>query len=139
MDNDSNPLQTILNDHAVRFQRAPYASRIARLAKTASRIPESLIDDLAELILQLADTELVGNDLALHLVEVAYCDVRIGDAVDFAVALRSRLRRYIRNPEAAVAVREDFRRRIGWWRMAQSLSGKSGHPTAGETGTVGRK
>ena len=118
MDDDCNPLETILKDHAVRFQRAPYASRVARLARMAASIPDPLIDDLAELILQLDDTELVGNDLALHLVDVAYCGVRVGDAVDFASALRARLRRYLRNPKVADAAREDFRERVGWWKMA---------------------
>jgi hypothetical protein len=42
-------------------------------------------------------------------------------AVDFIIlseaTLRARLRRYIRNPEVAVAAREDFRKRVAWWRM----------------------
>jgi hypothetical protein len=118
MDDDCNPLETILKDHAVRFQRAPYASRVARLARTAASIPEALIDDLAELIVQLDDTELVGNDLALHLVDVAYCGVRVVDAVDFASAFRSRLQRYLRSPEVAEAARENFTPRIGWWKAA---------------------
>jgi hypothetical protein len=115
---ESNPLERILRDHAVRFRGAPYASRVARIARTAACIPEPLINDLAELILQLDDTELVGNDLALHLVDVAYCGVRVGDAIDFATALRTRLRRYVRLPEVAEAAREDFRSRIGWWKAA---------------------
>ena len=93
-----------------------------------------MLDDLAALVIQLDDTELVGGDIAIHLVEVAYCDVRYADAIDFASALRARLRRYVRSREVAEAAREEFRERVGWWRLAQSLSGKSGHPTAGETG-----
>ena len=58
--------------------------------------------------------------LALHFVDVAYCGVRYADAIDFAVALRSRLRCYVRLPQVAEAAREEFRERIGWWRMALS-------------------
>jgi hypothetical protein len=115
---DPNPLENILRDHAARFRGAPYASRVARLAKTAKRIPAPLLDDLATLITQLDDVELVGNDVALHVVEVAYCDARYADAVEFVSALRSRLRRYVRSPQVAEAAREDFRKRIGWWRTA---------------------
>ena len=32
--------------------------------------------------------------------------------------LRSRLRLYVRLPEVAEAAREEFRERVGWWRMA---------------------
>jgi hypothetical protein len=118
MADDPNPLETILREHATRFRSAPYASRVARLAKTAARIPAPLLDDLAMVITQLADVELVGNDMALHLVEVAYCDARYADAVEFVSALRSRLRRYVRSPEVAKAARQEFRQRAGWWRMA---------------------
>ena len=79
--------------------------------------PGPLLDDLAALVIQLDDTELVGGDIAIHLVEIGYCDARYHDATDFASALRSRLLRYIRNPEVAVAAREDFRKRVAWWRM----------------------
>jgi hypothetical protein len=118
MDDESNPLSTILNEHAERFKRAPYARAIARLARTARSIPDPLIDDLAELILQLDDVQLVGNDLALHLVDIAYCGVRVGDGTDFAAAFRSRLQRYLRSPEVKEAAREDFRPRIAWWKAA---------------------
>ena len=69
-------------------------------------------------MIQLDDTELVGGDIAIHLVEIGYCNARYHDAIDFASALRSLLRRYVRLPEVAEAAREDFRKRIGWWRMA---------------------
>jgi hypothetical protein len=118
MDDDSNPLETILRFHAEKFRNSPGAARVARLAKTAGSIPDPLIDDLAELIVQLDDTELVGNDLALHLVDVAYCGVRVGDAVGFAAAFRSRLQRYLRSPEVAESAREDFAPRIAWWKAA---------------------
>jgi hypothetical protein len=84
----------------------------------AARIPAPLLDDLAGLVVQLDDAELVGGDIAIHLVEVGYCDARYADANDFASALRVRLQRYVRSPEVAEAAREDFRKRIGWWRMA---------------------
>ena len=48
-----------------------------------------------------------------HLVEVVYCDARYADAIDFASALRSRLRRYVRLPEVAEAAREEFKERVG--------------------------
>jgi hypothetical protein len=118
MADDANSLETILSDHAVRFRAAPYASRVARLSKTAKRIPATLLDDLATLITQLDDLQLVGNDMAIHLIEVGFCDARYADATEFASALRSRLRRYVRLPEVADAAREDLRERIGWWRMA---------------------
>jgi hypothetical protein len=72
---------------------------------------------LATLITQLDDVQLVGNDMAIHLIEVGFCDARYADAVEFAFALRSRLRRYNRNPEVAVAVRAEFRERVAWWRI----------------------
>ena len=69
-------------------------------------------------MVQLDDTELVGGDTSIHLVEIGYCDARYHDATDFASALRSRLLRYIRNPEVAVAARAELVERAGWWRMA---------------------
>jgi hypothetical protein len=77
-----------------------------------------LLDDLEALVIQLDDTELVGGDIAIHLVEIGYCNARYHDAIDFASVLRSRLRRYVRSPDVAEAAREDFRKRIGWWKMA---------------------
>jgi hypothetical protein len=86
---DPNPLEDILRFHAEKFRGAPYAARVARLARTAARIPASLLDDLAALILQLDDVQLVGNDVAFQLVEVGFCDARNADAVEFASALRA--------------------------------------------------
>jgi hypothetical protein len=119
---DANPLENILRDHAVRFRGAPYASRVAQLARTAASIPEPLIADLAVLILQLDDVQLVGGDIALHLIEVGFCDVRYTDAVDFAAALRSRLRRYIRKPREVRVPRGPSSRRAprgGAWPWAR--------------------
>jgi len=115
---DLNPLEDILRFHAQKFRGAPDAARVAQLARTAKRIPAPLMDDLVALVIQLDDVELVGNDMALHIVEVAHCDARYTDAVEFASALRARLRRYVRLPEVAKAAREGFRKRIGRWRMA---------------------
>jgi hypothetical protein len=47
-----------------------------------------------------------------------YCNARYHDAIDFALVLRSRLRRYVRSPQGAEAAREEFKERVGWWRMA---------------------
>ena len=69
-------------------------------------------------MIQLLDTELVGGDIAIHLIEIGYCNARYHDAIDFASALRLRLRRYIRSAQVAEAAREDFKKRIGWWKMA---------------------
>jgi hypothetical protein len=115
---DGNPLEDILRFHAEKFRDAPGSARVARLARTAARIPEPLLEDLAALILQLNDVEFVGGDIALSIIEVAYCDARHGDATDFAAALRSRLQRYVRTPEVAVAAREEVKKRIGSWRTA---------------------
>ena len=71
--------------------------------------PGPLLDDLAALVIQLDDTELVGGDIAIHLVEIGYCNVRCADAIDFASALRLRLQRYVHLPEVAEAARQDFR------------------------------
>ena len=118
MADDPNPLEEILRFHAEKFRGSPYAGRVARLARTAKRIPAPLLDDLATLITQLDDVQLVGNDLTIHLIEVGFCDARYADAVEFASALRARLRRYVFLPEVAEAERKDLRERIGWWRMA---------------------
>jgi hypothetical protein len=104
---DPNPLEDILRFHAEKFRDAPGAARVARLARTAARIPEPLLDDLATLITQLDDVQLVGGDIALHLIEVGFCNARYTDAIDFASVLRSRLQRYVRLPEMAEAAREE--------------------------------
>src|SRR6516165_9924591 len=76
MADDPNPLEEILRFHAEKFRGSPYAGRVARLARTAKRIPAPLLDDLATLITQLDDVQLVGNDLTIHLIEVGFCDAR---------------------------------------------------------------
>jgi hypothetical protein len=119
---DPNPLETILRFHAEKFRGAPGAARVARLAKTAAHIPEPLLNDLATLITQVDDTELVGGDIAIHLVEVGYCNARYAGAVHFASALKTRLQRYVREPREASAARAEFRERVAWWRMALGRS-----------------
>jgi hypothetical protein len=117
MDDEPNPLESILEFQASKLRGSPGGARVAKLAKTAKRVPTALINDLEVLILQL-DTELVGADLALAVIGVAYLDERVGDATDFAAAFRSRLQRYIRCREVADAAREEFKKRIAWWRAA---------------------
>jgi hypothetical protein len=116
-DDVSNPLEEILRFHAEKFRDAPYAGRVARLVRTAKHIPAPLISDLEALIPQL-DVELVGNDLSIAIVEVAFCDEKVGDATDLAAAMRSRLRRYLKHPEVAASAREFLKERVGWWVMA---------------------
>jgi hypothetical protein len=96
---------------------APGVARIVRLARTARRIPGPVLDDLAAWVEQL-DAQLVGDDIALHLIEVAYCDMKYADAIDFVSALRTRLQRYARDPRVANDARGDFKERHAWWRMA---------------------
>ena len=83
------------------------------------RIPGTLLDDVTALIAQLDDIELVGSDIALHLIDTAYCDARYTCATGFVSALeKRRLQNYVDDPRAASAARSEFRERVGWWRMA---------------------
>jgi hypothetical protein len=118
--NGSNRLHRIFTLFAEQLPAAPGAARLARLAKTAKRIPEPLLADLEELILQLDDVQLVGDDCALHLIEVSHCDARYADATEFARALKTRLQRYASDPVAAKDARCSHAERVGWWRMALS-------------------
>ncbi len=97
----------------------PGAARLAHLANSARRIPEPLLTDLAALI-PLLDVGLIGDDISLALIDVAFCDSRPDDAVDFASAMRARLQRYVRAPDIADAARREHRERIAWWKMALS-------------------
>jgi hypothetical protein len=117
-DDGTNALEAILEFQAAHLRAAPGGARVSRLAKTAKRIPASVLNDLEILILQINDTELVGADLALAIIDIAYCDARIGDATDFAAAFRSRLQRYVRYPEFAVVTRAELMERVAWWKMA---------------------
>jgi hypothetical protein len=115
-----NPIEKIISHFAEQLRDAPGAARLARLARTAKRIPEPLLADLTALVMQVDDVQLVGNDIGLHLIDVGYCDARFVDAVHFVSALKGRLQRYIDNPRAANAARAEFKERTAWWRMALS-------------------
>jgi hypothetical protein len=117
-DDGTNALEAILQFQALTLRDAPGAARVAKLAKTAKRIPASVLNDLEILILQINDTELVGADLALSVIGVAYCDERYADAIDFASAFRSRLQRFVRYPEFAAATRAELMERVASWRTA---------------------
>jgi hypothetical protein len=119
-DDPSNPLKQIFEQFAEKLHDVPGKARLARLAKTAKHIPEQVLDDLAALILQLNDLQLVGNDISIALLEVGFCDVKYTDATEFAAALRSRLKRYVQQPRVADSARNDFQDRRRWWGMALS-------------------
>jgi hypothetical protein len=115
---EPNAFEKIISLFAERLRVAPGAARLTRLAKTAKRTPEALLADLTPLVLQLDDVQFVGDDIALHLIDVGYCDARYTDAVHFVSTLKARLQRYIDNPGAANNARGDFREHVAWWRMA---------------------
>jgi len=98
--NDTNSFVAIFE-----YDDAPYASRLARLARTAKDVPDALLDDVAELIVRLDDVQLVVGDVAIALLDVGYCDKRYHDAFDFADALKRRLERYLQNPDEAARAR----------------------------------
>jgi len=118
LEEPDNPLEEIFRRFAERHCNAPGAARLARLAKTAKRIPEPVIAELAALVMQLDDVPLVGDDFALHLIEVGFCDVRYSDATAFASALTARLHRYAADPVWAGRSRGDLRKQVQWWCMA---------------------
>jgi hypothetical protein len=117
-DEPNNPFEKIVSHYAERLAEAPGAARLARLARSARRAPEPLLDDVTALILQVDDVELVGADISLHLFDLAYSDAKCVGAVHFLAALRMRLQRYVDDPRAASAARSEFRERVGRWRMA---------------------
>ncbi|HZV05850.1 MAG TPA: hypothetical protein VE999_12275 [Gemmataceae bacterium] len=120
MRDDQNPIEKIISLFAERLRDAPGAARIARLARTAKHIPDPLLADLTALVVRLDDVQLVGDDIGHDLIEVAYCDLKYSDATEFAVALRSRLKRYVREPRVAHNARANLKERHAWWRMALS-------------------
>ena len=103
--NDTNSFVAIFEYVAEELDDAPYASRLARLARTAKDVPDALLDDVAELIVRLDDVQLVVGDVAIALLDVGYCDKRYHDAFDFADALKRRLERYLQNPDEAARAR----------------------------------
>ena len=117
MSDDCDPLEKILTRFAAQLADAPGAARLKRLAKTAKNIPERLLIELTGLVTQL-DVGLVGDDVWFHLVEIAYCDVRVGSATEFVSALAKRLRTYIADPAEASAARSALREKVSWWKMA---------------------
>jgi hypothetical protein len=119
-----NPFEEILNRYADWLKGAPYAGRLAGLARSSKFIDHGLLAHLAELIEELDDVQLAGDDIAIHLIEAGYCGARYANATAFASALAARLRRYIDNPIAASCARGDFRERIAWWTMAVSRAAK---------------
>jgi hypothetical protein len=100
-----------------------HAKAMRELAETIKRIPEPLMADLAALVEQL-DVALVGDDVALALIDVGYCDDKYADATSFVSALRKRLQSYIDEPGAASATRAEFGERIAWWRLAVARAGE---------------
>lgn len=122
---DNNPIETILIDFALKLDDAPCSGRLARLAWTARRLSKALIDDLAALIMQIDDTQFVGDDIAVHVIDVAFHDVRYSDARAFALALRTRLQAYVRDPCLASGARREFRECVASWKPALVALGRS--------------
>ena len=120
MSDEPNPLQRIFAHYAAQLSDSPGAGRLARLARTARRIPAALLDDLATLIVQLDDVQLVGDDIAIALIDVGYCDEKYTDATEFASALRTRLQRYLRHPCVADNARGVLKEHIRWWGFTLS-------------------
>jgi hypothetical protein len=85
-DEEPTPLDRIFKLFAEQLRDAPGAFRLRRFARTARHIPAPLLADLEELILQVDDPQFVGDDIAIHLIEVSHCDARCADAK----SLRSR-------------------------------------------------
>jgi hypothetical protein len=77
-----------------------------------------MINELATLILQLDDPEFVAADIVVAVTDIAYCDRRYADAIEFASDLRTRLQHYIRSPQAAASARLVLLEQCAWWRMA---------------------
>jgi hypothetical protein len=113
-----NAFQQICDHYAEVLHDAPGARKLERLAKTAGRIPDPLLDEVASLILELNDTALVGNDISFHLLDAAFCEARYADATQFVSQLKRRLERYIDDPVEERAMRQHYKERIAWWRMA---------------------
>lgn len=124
MSDDLNAFQQIFDHYAEVFHDAPGARKLERLAKTAGRIPEPLLDDLAASVVKLDDVQLVGSDIHLALIDVGYCEARYHDATMFASGLRRRLESYVDKPDEAASMRQHYRERTSWWRMALRRAGE---------------
>jgi hypothetical protein len=117
-DEPNNGLKRIFDQYAKALHDAPGARKLAMLADTAKRIPAPLLDDLEALVAKLDDVPLVGNDIGVHLFDVAFCDAKYAHGTAFAIALRDRLQLYIDDPDVAQNERGVLRERVAWWRMA---------------------
>ena len=109
-----NPFEEILPATPIGLAARPTPGRLAGLARSSKFINDGLLAHLAELIERLDDVVLVGDDIAIHLIKVGYCDAKYANATAFASALAARLRRYIDHPISASDARCDFRERIAW-------------------------
>ena len=114
---DPNPFEQIFNHYADRLSDASGAAPACSFGRSAKRIREALLEDVAVLILRLDDVQLVGGDVAVHLFEIAYCHLHHAGAVRFVSALRERLQRCADSSVAASNARSDFRERSAWWGM----------------------
>jgi hypothetical protein len=121
--NGANILDRILKLFAEQLSDAPGALRLARLARTAKKIPEPLLADIEELVLQVDDPQFVGDDVAVHILDIGFCDARCANATEFATALKTRLQRYASDPRVASNARCILKERVSWWRMALSRAG----------------
>lgn len=83
---DKNPIEAICGHYAAMLTDAPGAARLARLARTAKRLPDALLARLTELVEQIDDAQFIGNDIAVHLFEVSHCDAKYADATHLANA-----------------------------------------------------
>lgn len=115
---EPHPFEKIFNRYADRLADAPGAGRLARLARTAKRIPEQLLERLTALVLQINDPQFVGDDITVHLFDVSHCDAKCVNATAFVTALGERLQRYIDNPHEADNARRVVRERSAWRGMA---------------------
>ena len=62
---DPNPFEQIFNHYADRLSDASGAARLARLGRSAKRIRDALLEDVAVLIRRLDDVQIVGGDLPI--------------------------------------------------------------------------
>jgi hypothetical protein len=123
-DADKNPFEVIFELYAARLNDAPGASRLARLSRSAKRIPAPLLARLTELVVEIDDPQFVGDDIAVHLFDVSHCDAKCANATAFVSALGERLQRYLDNDLAAERARGVLRERAAWWKMALSRAGE---------------
>jgi hypothetical protein len=122
-DADKNPFEVIFGMFAGRLNDAPGASRLARVAKSAKHIPDALLVRVIDLVAEIDDAEFVGNDIAVHLFDVGFCDAKYAGAIHFVSALERRLQHFLDNDNATDNARSVMRERAMWWKMAISKAG----------------